>query len=91
MGVPGSKLAEAVIVVEAKFSKDKAELEAVCKAVSEELSERYPQYEAVNIQINDPRIKNRAEDLVGVAAYFRNEYSERDYVKLHGRDYNASC
>lgn len=90
-GFSGRNSSAATMIVKTEASKDEGELEAVCRAVSKELSERYPQYEAVTIKINDSRIQNHGEAYVGTAAYFRNEYAERDYIKLHGSNYNVSC
>jgi hypothetical protein len=69
-------------------ARSKEELKALCKALSEEFLERYPEYDAILIDIKDHGPEGKP---VGRVAYFRAEWAERDFKSSTRTHYNVSC
>ena len=81
-------LRSAVALVETD-AQDEAQLEALCEALSDEFSERYPEYDAISVNVTD-HFGPEGEP-IGTMAYFTAEWAERDYVDSYGEDYSISC
>jgi hypothetical protein len=72
--------------VETNLESD-AELQALCNPLAEELSERYPKYDAILLDIWDPNGKT-----IDSMAYFTADWAERDYGDFYFQNrYSRVC
>lgn len=70
-------------------ARNRAEIKVLCGAIAQELSRRYPNYDAILIEVVSTATPKT--NFLETMAYFRNSRAKREYLNTYGNSYGISC